>query len=254
MLIDTHAHIYLKEFEENISNIILTSQLQGIEYILMPNIDINTVSSMLSLESRYKTCHSMIGLHPCSVDNNYVYQLSVLYQYLVDNSGFVGIGEIGLDTYWDKTHYKEQIEAFEKQIMWALDFDLPIVIHSRDTLDETIDIVSKHQNGQLKGVFHCFNGSVEQGKRIVDIGFYMGIGGVVTFKNAGVDQSVAKLPLDNMVLETDAPYLAPVPFRGKRNEPAYLKYIALRLAEIMELSIEDIEEATTKNAKMLFNL
>ena len=167
---------------------------------------------------------------------------------------FIAVGEIGLDFYWDKTFVKEQVDAFHQQLDWALQYDIPVSIHSRNATDECIEIVAQHQKGKLKGVFHCFSGNEEQAKKIIDLGFHLGIGGVVSFKNSGLDKAITNIPIKNIVLETDAPYLAPVPFRGKRNEPAYLKYVVEKLASICGLSIEDVANNTTANAKKLFGV
>lgn len=230
------------------------SEKEGVSKILMPAIDSSTHTVMLELEEeRPLTCISMIGLHPCSVKENYLFELKIVRDYLEKRS-FKAVGEIGLDFYWDKTFTEQQYAAFNQQIEWALHFDLPIVIHSRNSTDECIEVVSKHQKGKLRGVFHCFSGDIVQAKRVIDLGFYLGIGGVVTFKNSGLDKVMEEIPLEHVVLETDAPYLAPVPFRGKRNEPAYLKYVAEKLAGIKNVEIDEVAKITTDNAEKLFGL
>jgi len=196
---------------------------------------------------------SMMGLHPCSVKENYKDELVIAKNYLEKRS-FKAVGEIGLDFYWDKTFTKEQYESFQSQIELALQFDIPIVIHSRNSIDECIKVIAENQKGNLKGVFHCFSGNEKQAKEIIELGFYLGIGGVVTFKNSGLDKVMADMDMKNVVLETDAPYLAPVPFRGKRNECSYLKYVVEKLSEIKNISKEEIEYITTKNAKELFSI
>lgn len=254
MLIDTHSHIYLPEFEKDRSNMLEKSEKEGVSKILMPAIDSSTHTVMLELEEeRPLTCISMIGLHPCSVKENYLFELKIVRDYLEKRS-FKAVGEIGLDFYWDKTFTEQQYAAFNQQIEWALHFDLPIVIHSRNSTDECIEVVSKHQKGKLRGVFHCFSGDIVQAKRVIDLGFYLGIGGVVTFKNSGLDKVMEEISLEHVVLETDAPYLAPVPFRGKRNEPAYLKYVAEKLAGIKNVEIDEVAKITTDNAEKLFGL
>lgn len=230
------------------------AEKEGVSKILMPAIDSSTHTVMLELEEeRPLTCISMIGLHPCSVKENYLFELKIVRDYLEKRS-FKAVGEIGLDFYWDKTFTEQQYAAFNQQIEWALHFDLPIVIHSRNSTNECIEVVSKQQKGKLRGVFHCFSGDIVQAKRVIDLGFYLGIGGVVTFKNSGLDKVMEEISLEHVVLETDAPYLAPVPFRGKRNEPAYLKYVAEKLAGIKNVEIDEVAKITTDNAEKLFGL
>ena len=209
---------------------------------------------MIGLETaNEESCAAMMGVHPCSVKENFEDELKIARDFLKKRR-FIAIGEIGLDFYWDKTFTEEQYAAFHQQIEWALEFDLPIVIHSRNSTDECISVVKEHQKGNLKGVFHCFSGDTDQAKKIIDLGFFMGIGGVVTFKNAGLDKVMENINLEHIVLETDAPYLAPVPFRGKRNEPSYLKYVVEKLAVIKNVSIDEIAQITTANAEKLFEL
>lgn len=254
-LVDTHSHIYLEEFQSDLSIMLQRAESQGVNKILLPAIDSTTHEAMIGLEKDYPhQCISMMGLHPCSVKAElYKNELKIVYDYLRSRS-FIALGEIGLDFYWDKTFLAQQLEAFEQQIKWALEFELPIVIHSRDSIDDCIDMVMKNQNGKLKGVFHCFSGTIEQANRIIELGFYLGIGGVITFKNAGLDKVMVQLPLDKVVLETDAPYLTPVPFRGKRNEPAYLRYVIEKLSLIKNIPVQDVATITTSNAKELFRI
>jgi TatD DNase family protein len=252
MLIDTHSHIYLPEFEIDMAQMLEKSEKEGICKIIMPAIDTATHSAMLKVEKENSsTCVSMMGLHPCSVKENYEDELKTVSDFLGQRT-FIAIGETGLDFYWDKTFTTQQYAAFHKQIEWALHYDIPVVIHSRNSIDECIHVIHEHQKGKLKGVFHCFSGNTEQAEKIIHLGFYLGIGGVVTFKNSGLDKVIEHIDLEKIVLETDAPYLAPVPYRGKRNEPAYLKYVAEKLAEIKKLSIEELSSATTENAEKLF--
>jgi TatD DNase family protein len=230
------------------------SKNEGIYKMLMPAIDSEHHESMLLLEQQYPgECIAMMGLHPCSVKENYQEELAIIRQY-VEKRSFIAVGEIGLDFYWDLSFKEQQYDSFHQQIEWALEYDIPVVIHSRNSTDECIKMVKEHQQGKLKGVFHCFSGSVEQAQQIIELGFYLGIGGVVTFKNGGLDIVMKQIDMKHVVLETDAPYLAPVPFRGKRNECAYIKYVAQKLATIKEMEIEEIAAVTTKNAETLFGL
>lgn len=250
--IDTHSHIYLQDFAADIGKVLQRAEKEGIGLILMPAIDESTHQQMLELEHQQPgMCRAMMGLHPCSVKENFKEELKVAETFL-ESRQFVAVGEIGLDFYWDKTFTTQQYEAFHRQIEWALHYNLPIVIHSRNSIDECINVVAEHQQGKLRGVFHCFSGNEEQANKIIDLGFYLGIGGVVTFKNAGLDKVMETISLNHIVLETDAPYLAPVPFRGKRNEPSYLKYVVEKLAEIKQCSKEEIATITTSNAEKLF--
>ena len=248
--IDTHTHIYLPEFEDQ-DAMMQKAREAHVEVTIMPAIDSTTHDAMMQVESTYPNCYSMIGLHPCSVNQDYQNELSIITDYLQKRK-FIAIGEIGLDFYWDKTFVEQQYETFHKQIEIALLHKLPIVIHSRSAIDECIDIVKQYP--AIKGVFHCFSGNEEQANKIIELDFMLGIGGVVTFKNAGLDKVIEKLGLSHVVLETDAPYLAPVPFRGKRNEPAYIKLIAEKLSAICNMPLEQIAELTTENARKLFNL
>jgi TatD DNase family protein len=249
---DTHSHIYLPEFESDRADMLLRAEKEGVRKILMPAIDSSTHLQMLELENLNPAqCIAMMGLHPCSVKQNFKEELGIIKSYL-DQRIFVAIGEIGLDFYWDKTFTKEQFEAFHQQTEWALEIDRPIVIHSRNSTDECIQVVKEHQKGKLKGVFHCFSGNAEQAKQIIDLGFYLGIGGVLTYKNSGLDKVMEHVDMKYFVLETDAPYLTPVPFRGKRNEPAYLKYVMEKLATLKNISVEEVASITNTNAEALF--
>lgn len=253
MFIDTHTHIYLKEFEADVEKVIERCLSADIQNLYLPNIDSTHIESLLRLVNRFPNiCIPMMGLHPCSVKENYREELQKLERTL-DEHSFAAVGEIGIDLYWDKTTKDIQEIVFREQIEWAKKRNLPIVIHSRDSLDLTISIVEEMQSGLAGGIFHCFNGTVEQGRRICEMpNFHLGIGGVVTFKNAGVDLVVEQLDLERMVLETDAPYLSPVPYRGKRNEPSYLIYVAQKLAEIKSISVEEVGEITSRNARNIF--
>ncbi len=251
-LIDTHSHIYSTEFETDGQLMLERAEKEGVGKILMPAIDSSTHTQMLKLEDENPgRCLSMMGVHPCSIKDNYLDELKMARSYF-DKRKFVAVGETGLDFYWDKTFTDQQYVAFKEQIKWALEMDLPIVIHSRNSTDECIDVVKENQTGKLKGVFHCFSGNEEQAKKIMDLDFYLGIGGVLTFKNSGLDKVMENIGLEKIVLETDAPYLAPMPFRGKRNEPAYLEYVVEKLALIKNISVDEVAAITTANAEKLF--
>ena len=254
-LIDTHAHIYLPEFDEDRTQMLERAEKQGITRILMPAIDNGTHAQLLELErSHPNQCIAMMGLHPCSVKTETMEQELKIVENYLRSRPFIAVGEIGLDLYWDKTTLAEQKKAFERQIGWALELDLPIVIHSREATDECIEVVSRYQQGKLRGVFHCFSGTTEQAEKIIGLDLYLGIGGVISFKNAGLDQIASQLPMERIILETDSPYLAPVPQRGKRNEPSYLHLVSQKLAELNDIAVEEVEVITTMNAKTLFKL
>jgi TatD DNase family protein len=253
-LIDTHSHIYADDFDADRPDLIEKADKVGVIKILMPAIDSATHEPMLETERRFKdVCEAMMGLHPCSVKENYLTELDIAERHFAARK-FIAVGETGLDFYWDLSFKDQQVEAFQRQIDWAAQLAIPVVIHSRNSTNECIDLIRKSQGGALKGVFHCFSGDLEQARQIIDLGFYMGIGGVVTFKNAGLDKVIGEIGLGNIVLETDAPYLAPVPFRGKRNEPSYISYVAKKVAEIKEISTEEVAAITTANAQKLFGL
>lgn len=251
-IIDTHTHLYLEDFRDDIDLIIERGRGEGVHKLYLPNIDSGSINNMLALEQRFPdACIAMMGLHPCSVNDHYLQELKIIKEWL-DQRPFAAVGETGLDYYWDKTFIEQQKLAFRQQIEWALHFDLPIVIHSRDSLQDCIDMVRQNQNGRLRGVFHCFGGTAEEARQIMDLNFLMGIGGVVTYKKSGLADVLRSIPLSSLLLETDAPYLTPVPFRGKRNEPAFLKYIIDTIAQSKNCTVEEITEATTLNAQKLF--
>ncbi len=255
-LIDTHSHLYLPEFNEDRDTMVQRAFDAGVQKIFLPNIEGASVKSLLQLSAKYPDrCFPMMGLHPCSVKENAEDELVIVEEYLFKKKEikFYGVGEIGLDYYWDKTFIPQQQSAFRKQIQWAKQLNLPIVIHSRDSTDDCIKIVSELKEDNLNGIFHCFSGTLEQATQIIDLGFYLGIGGVVTFKNSGLDKVVAQLDLSHLVLETDSPYLAPVPFRGKRNETSYITYVAKKIAEIKNCSEEEVATVTTANAEKIFS-
>lgn len=251
MIKDSHAHIYLQEFDEDLAEVIEDAAKVGVGEIYMPNIDSTTIERMHSVEKRFPNCKSMMGLHPCYVKENYRQELEIIESNLAKRS-YAAVGEIGIDLYWDKTFVKEQYLAFKAQIQMAKDQNLSFIIHSRDSLDETIRIVKENQNGSLKGIFHCFNGTLEQGKEIIDLGFYLGVGGVVTYKNAGVSEVVAQLPLEWMVIETDSPYLSPGPKRVKRNVPSRIPLILYKMEEILSIDRNDIAKKTSLNCQNIF--
>lgn len=250
-IIDTHTHLYLEDFQTDIEDVISRARAEGVTRFYLPNIDSSSIDDLLKLEGKHPECIAMMGLHPCSVKETVADELKLVEEWLRKRP-FAAVGEIGLDYYWDKTFVAEQKDAFRKQIKWALELNLPIVIHSRDSMQDCIDMVREQQNGKLRGIFHCFGGSVDEAKQIMDIGFLMGIGGVVTYKKSGLAEVLTSIPLEYLVLETDAPYLTPVPFRGKRNEPSYLKHIIAKMAEAMDVSVEEIAAQTTRNAQKLF--
>lgn len=251
-LIDTHCHLYSKSFAGDIEETIHRAEKEGVERFYLPAIDSGDLEAMLALEERYPgKCVAMMGLHPCSVKADYASELKLAEEWL-GRRHFVAVGEIGLDFYWDRTFEPQQYEAFHRQIEWALHYDIPIVIHSRNSMAESIGMIREHQKGLLRGIFHCFSGDAAAAREITDLGFYLGIGGVLTYKNSGLAEALAQVDLEHMVLETDAPYLSPVPFRGKRNESAYLKYIAARLAEVKGVPVEAVARITTANAQKIF--
>jgi TatD DNase family protein len=250
-LIDTHAHIYLPEFEADLPELIRRSANAGVQRILLPAIDRSTHEAMLQTAAHYPQTAAMIGLHPCSVKEDMEAEMEAVNEVVCRHS-VIAIGEIGLDFYWDKTFVDQQYAAFHRQIELALQHDLPIAIHSRNATDECIDVVKQYAG--LRGVFHCFSGDVAQAEAVMATGFYLGVGGVVTFKNGGLDKVLPEVGLEKVVLETDAPYLAPVPFRGKRNESSYLKLIAEKVAQVMQLPVSEVAAITTRNAKNLFRL
>ncbi|CAH1543894.1 Putative deoxyribonuclease similar to YcfH, type 2 [Vibrio jasicida] len=253
-MIDTHAHIYASEFDNDRDEVVKRALEQGIDRILLPNIDLESIEPMLKTEAAYpEVCRSMMGLHPCYVNGNVEQTLEIIRGWF-EKHNFIAVGEIGIDLYWDKTFRAEQEMAFVTQLNWAKEMDLPVVIHTRDSIEETLTLLRQEQDGRLRGVFHCFGGSVEEAQAINELGFHLGLGGVSTFKNGGMDKVIPHLDMNWVILETDCPYLAPVPHRGKRNEPAYTSLVAARVAELRGESLEVIDTLTTKNAEALFNL
>ncbi|MCE4563307.1 TatD family hydrolase [Maribellus sp. CM-23] len=254
MLIDTHSHIYSEEFIHDRDEALQRAYDNGIKKIILPNIDSGSIKHMLDLSDAYPhLCYPLIGLHPTSVDEDYKEELEAV-EYWLNKRKFYGIGEIGIDLYWERKFIDEQKDAFRHQIRLAKSHNLPIVIHVRNSFEETYQIVKEEQDGSLRGTFHCFSGSAAEAQKVVDLGFFLGIGGVLTFKNSNLEEVVSSVKVDNLLLETDAPYLAPVPKRGKRNESSYLVYIAQKLAEIYNISVTRVAEITTTNARGLFEI
>jgi TatD DNase family protein len=254
--IDTHTHLYSSQFNDDINEVILKSIEKGVNKLLLPNIDLDSIEGMLDLVNKYPgICYPMIGLHPCSVDENFEDLLNKIETNISNNHNFIAIGEIGIDLYWDKTFLNQQIKAFEIQIEWAKKYNLPIVIHARDSFDEIFDVLDNVNDQQLRGVFHCFTGDINQANKVLSYGgFKLGIGGVVTFKKSGLDEVLKNISLEHLILETDSPYLAPVPYRGKRNESSYIPLIAEKLSSIYGISEKEIASITSHNALELFKL
>lgn len=252
MFIDTHTHLYLEEFNSDRDAMIARANKAGIEKFFLPNIDSTSIDALHQLADKYpNSCYPMMGVHPCSVKENYKQELSIAREWFSKRK-YYAVGEIGLDLYWDKTHFAQQVEAFETQIQWALELELPIVIHCRDAFDEIYDVL-KAQKKLPAGIFHCFTGTAQQAEKIISLGgFKLGIGGVVTFKNSGLDKTLQAIDLQHIVLETDAPYLTPVPYRGQRNESAYISIIARRIAEIKNCNLGLVAEISTHNANEIF--
>ena len=253
-LIDTHTHLYVEEFDEDRSAVFQRALALGIKQFYLPSIDSASTQRMFDLEAAYPDhVQLMMGLHPSYVKENAAEELAHVKQHL-DQRAFAAIGEIGIDLFWDKTFIKEQQYAFGLQVEWAKEKNLPIVIHCREAFDEVFEVLESHRDDSLNGIFHCFTGTLEQAKRALDFNLKLGIGGVVTFKNGKIDQFLDQIPLESIVLETDAPYLAPVPYRGKRNESSYLIKVVQKLADIYHVSPEKIADMTTNNALSIFKI
>lgn len=255
-LIDTHTHLYSSQFDEDRFSVVENAIQHGVSKLLLPNIDASSINGMNDLVAKYPNhCFPMMGLHPCSVAENWESILDQMESFFTSEHNFIAVGEIGIDLYWDKTFKEQQIKAFERQINWAKKFDLPIVIHARDSFNEIFEVLDCLNDASLRGVFHCFTGTLEDARKVLSYGgFKLGIGGVVTFKKSGLDEVLKGIALDHLVLETDSPYLAPTPHRGKRNESSYLPLIALKLSSIYGVSEDEIANITTQNALQLFNL
>lgn len=253
-LIDTHCHIYLNDFEQDIAEVLKRAKNAEVEKIFLPNIDVTTLDHLHHLANDHSELYPMAGLHPSSVKSeDYESQLATIYSYLQNNSeSIIAIGETGIDLYWDSSTISAQILSFKEQIHWALEFNLPVVIHSREAFSEIFQVLEPFRNAGLTGVFHCFTGNEEQARWIVDFGFYLGIGGIVTYKNSTLPAVLKNIPSERILTETDAPYLSPVPYRGKRNEPAFMVETVKKLAEIYSVSIEEMADICYQNAKNLF--
>ena len=252
MFVDTHSHIYSEEFSTDRNDVIDRAMSAGINKIILPNIDSSTIKSMLDLaDSNPLLFIPLIGLHPTSVKEDFRKELQII-EYWFEKRKFSGIGEIGIDLYWDKTFINEQIETFRIQIGWAKKWRIPIVIHVRDSFEEVFEVLEKEKDDSLKGVFHSFTGSADQASMVIDLGFKIGIGGIVTFKNSGLDQIVQQIGLQHILLETDSPFLAPVPHRGRRNESAYITDVAAKIALLHQTTIDEVGRITTQNAQQLF--
>lgn len=252
ILIDTHTHLYVEEFKNDVAEVIARAKTEGVAKFYLPGIDSTEIAGMLALEEQYPgSCIAMMGLHPCYVKENYLEELQVVKDWLEKRS-FAAVGEIGLDYYWDTQFKEQQQEVFRLQMEWALEKGMPIVIHTRNAMQETIEMVKPFAARGLKGVFHCFSGSYESAEQITRMGFMLGIGGVLTYKNAGLGEVLARIGMEHLVLETDSPYLTPVPFRGKRNESSYLKYVVAKLSDVKQLPEAEVAAITTANAQRLF--
>ncbi|SNR34174.1 TatD family hydrolase [Hymenobacter mucosus] len=251
-LSDSHAHVYSEQFKPDRDDMLLRAFEAGVRTIFMPNIDHTSIDAMLEVEANYPTqCFAQMGLHPCHVTRQFEKELYEVETWL-NRRPFAAVGECGIDLYWDKTHLAEQQEALRIQVGLAKKHNLPLVLHTREAFREAADIITAAQDGSLRGVFHCFSGTRAEAEEVIHLGFKLGIGGVATFKNGGLDKVLPGLDLEHLLLETDCPYLAPVPHRGKRNEPAYLPLVARRVAEILGKDVEEVAEATTRNTLALF--
>ncbi len=253
-LVDTHLHLYAEEFHDDRKQVIDAAIQSGVTKMFLPNIDSSTIHSMMQLCHDYsENCFPMMGLHPCYVNETYEKELKQVEAELKSGK-YYGVGEIGMDKYWDLTHIEAQSKALTRQLIWAYEMELPVALHTRNCTSDVIEIIQQLNIKGLKGIFHCFGGNLDEAKQIVDMGMLLGIGGVVTFKNSGLDEVIREIDLKHIVLETDGPYLAPAPFRGKRNQPAYLIHIAEKIADLKQCSLEEIANTTTANAVTLFEL
>jgi TatD DNase family protein len=252
--IDTHAHLYLEQFNPDRNDMISRSISKGIDIILLPNIDKDSIGPMLEVCKTFpENCFAMIGLHPTSVKADVEEQLQIMEDKLAEGN-FVAIGEIGIDLYWDVSFKDQQIQAFRQQLRWAKQYKLPVAIHTREAYPLILDLVNEENDDALTGVFHCFSGNLHHAQQIIEMGFLLGIGGVITYKKSHLPDVLREIPLEYLVLETDAPFLPPVPYRGQRNESAYIYEIALKLADIKQLTLDVVARVTTENAKKLFRL
>jgi TatD DNase family protein len=255
IFIDTHTHLFSSSFNEDRTDAVQRAINAGVDKLLLPNIDVDSISAMYDLCNQFpNNCFPMMGLHPGSVDENWERNLKVIKEHLFTRNN-LAVGEIGMDLYWDKTFQDAQAQAFRQQISWAKELKLPIIIHAREAFEEIFDIVDELNDDNLRGIFHCFTGTLEQARKIQEYGgFMLGLGGVLTYKKSGLDEVVKDIPIDMIVLETDSPYLPPTPHRGKRNESAYLIHIAEKLADIKQMKLTEVADLTTANARQMFNL
>ncbi|GAB4330999.1 MAG: TatD family hydrolase [Flammeovirgaceae bacterium] len=253
-MVDTHAHLYSDKLKADLDKVLENAFSEGLTKIFMPNVDSESIEAMLALEQRLPNqCFAMMGLHPCSVNQDFEKELAIVEEWLQKRK-FVAVGEMGIDLYWDKTFFEQQKEAFRIQTQWAKKYDLPIVVHTRNSMAETLDLLEELHDEKLKGIVHCFSGNLDDAKRIINLGMYLGIGGVATYKNGGLERVLPNISLDSIVLETDCPYLAPVPHRGKRNEPAYIKFVAEKVATFVEKPLDEVIQKTSENAKKIFGV
>jgi len=252
--VDTHSHIYLPQFDVDRDDSIRRAAEKGVKKMILPNIDSGSIASMNKVVKQYPDiCFPLMGLHPTSVKENFEDELNIILNEL-NTDRYIGIGEIGIDLYWDKTYISEQEEVFEKQVRLALSKDLPFVIHARESYNEIMNVLKKINAPMFKGIFHAFSANIEEAKTAIEMGFYIGIGGVLTFKNAHLAEVVKNISLESIVLETDSPYLAPVPHRGKRNESSYIPLIAKRMAELKEVTVKEVSQTTTSNTSQIFGI
>lgn len=253
-LVDTHTHLYLEQFDQDRDEVVQRAIKQGVNKMLLPNIDKDSIGAIWELCNKYPSYfYPMMGLHPTSVKEDYQAQLDIIAQEL-NNREYIAVGEIGIDLYWDKTYARQQKEALLFQFDLAIEHNLPVVIHSRDSFNEIMEAIEEFNHPELRGLFHCFTGTEENAKKIISKGFLLGLGGVLTFKNSGLAEEIKNIPLEHLVLETDSPYLTPAPYRGKRNESAYVYHVAKNLAEVHNLSIDKVGDITSDNANNLFNI
>ena len=252
MLIDTHSHLYADQFTEDQKEVIRRLQDNDVGHVVLPNIDVDSIEALLELVDKDKNVFlPMMGLHPCSVSKDYKIQLETIYNYFVTTNP-VAVGEIGLDFHWDTTYKKEQIDALHTQMVWAEEDNLPVALHTRKATWETLEIVKRYPD--VTGIFHCFGDGIEEAEAIIDAGYLLGIGGVLTFKNSGLTEVLKNIDLKHIVLETDSPYLAPTPYRGKRNESSYVRFVADKLAQVKGISLTEVADITTENARRLFGI
>jgi len=253
MIVDTHTHLYAEEFVEDLDALMQSAMSAGVDRFYMPNIDSTSIDSMFGVERKFPdNCFPMMGLHPCSVKSDWKDEMKIVERWLSERM-FAAVGEMGIDLYWDKTFVDEQKEAFRKQVELANHYKLPIVIHTRNSFEVACDLLGEVRKEEPCGIFHCFTGNADEARRVIDMGFYLGVGGVVTFKNSGLDKTISEIGIGRVVLETDAPYLAPTPFRGKRNIPEYIIKVAEKVAEITQLPLPKVAEITSQNASDIFD-